>query len=356
MPSYTNESCPVCRKKFTADDDIVICPVCGTPHHRECYSSLGHCANVQKHGTAFSYTPSAKGDEQTVQNNQSRINPNNVYYTPDTDKSADNGNEKKRCVRCNAEIDKDAQFCSHCGQRQTPDFGENRAQPDFGSMFGAQFSTGYENSADKIDDKSVADAADVVRTNTRRFIPKFIENKKISWNWGALFFGPYYLFFRKMYSQGIIAMAVRLIISLIAQGLYAEPFAAFSRFVMSNYNSLTNNPTDEALINRMTELSNELVPMFAIIIGANVLLHLILALFADRFYRQKVISILNKVDQKLEAGKMFEQGFMFDANDISLSQDDMKKLYLNKLGGTSLFSPLMAFFIYDIITSIISSL
>lgn len=37
MPSYKNEKCPVCNQEFKDGDDIVTCPVCGTPHHRECY-------------------------------------------------------------------------------------------------------------------------------------------------------------------------------------------------------------------------------------------------------------------------------------------------------------------------------
>ena len=34
---YTGETCPVCNKVFQEDDDIVVCPDCGTPHHRKCY-------------------------------------------------------------------------------------------------------------------------------------------------------------------------------------------------------------------------------------------------------------------------------------------------------------------------------
>ena len=48
---YTNYKCPVCSNQFIEDDDIVVCPECGTPHHRECYIQNGNCANVDKHGT-----------------------------------------------------------------------------------------------------------------------------------------------------------------------------------------------------------------------------------------------------------------------------------------------------------------
>ncbi len=48
---YANYKCPVCKDQFTEEDDIVVCPECGTPHHRECYVQNGNCANADKHGT-----------------------------------------------------------------------------------------------------------------------------------------------------------------------------------------------------------------------------------------------------------------------------------------------------------------
>ena len=40
---YEGLSCPVCAKAFTADEDIVVCPQCGLPHHRACWKSVGQC-------------------------------------------------------------------------------------------------------------------------------------------------------------------------------------------------------------------------------------------------------------------------------------------------------------------------
>ncbi|MBE6799803.1 MAG: DUF2628 domain-containing protein [Ruminococcaceae bacterium] len=48
---YSNYKCPVCNNQFTEDDDVVVCPECGTPHHRECYIQNENCANADKHGT-----------------------------------------------------------------------------------------------------------------------------------------------------------------------------------------------------------------------------------------------------------------------------------------------------------------
>lgn len=48
---YSDYKCPVCNNQFTEEDDVVVCPECGTPHHRECYIQNGKCFNEEKHGT-----------------------------------------------------------------------------------------------------------------------------------------------------------------------------------------------------------------------------------------------------------------------------------------------------------------
>ena len=52
---FENQICPVCEKAFTENDDIVVCPECGTPHHKDCYFSLGECKNKALHNEGFSY-------------------------------------------------------------------------------------------------------------------------------------------------------------------------------------------------------------------------------------------------------------------------------------------------------------
>ncbi len=48
--NYKNKFCPVCKSEFKENDDIVVCPECGTPHHRECWFKGGKCANFSLHG------------------------------------------------------------------------------------------------------------------------------------------------------------------------------------------------------------------------------------------------------------------------------------------------------------------
>lgn len=55
MSIYNNCVCPVCKKQFEDGDDIVVCPECGTPHHRECYNSIHHCANADLHSEGYDF-------------------------------------------------------------------------------------------------------------------------------------------------------------------------------------------------------------------------------------------------------------------------------------------------------------
>ncbi|MGN0521602.1 MAG: RING finger protein, partial [Eubacterium sp.] len=203
MPFYDNEKCPVCGKQFGSDDDIVTCPYCGTPHHRECYNSLGHCVNSDKHGTDFEYLPNKNTpvDEKPFEQKQ-----NEKSIRPAIDANGLNFRVS-----------------------------ENE----------------YDKSNETIDGKSIRDIAAVVRTNILRFIPKFKRNKKISWNWGAFFFGPYYLFFRKIYKQGFLFLALGLISDFIIQGAFSEQYQKFTDFMNSAMTQMQSNTVDDALTQEM---------------------------------------------------------------------------------------------------------
>ncbi len=53
MSRFTDKLCPVCRVRFTDNSDIVVCPECGTPHHRACYAKTGSCAVGGYHAEGF---------------------------------------------------------------------------------------------------------------------------------------------------------------------------------------------------------------------------------------------------------------------------------------------------------------
>ena len=69
MPLLDNAFCPVCNRKFEEGDDVVYCPECGTPHHRDCYKAVGHCVNRGLHASGYSYYDEMKAS-QAAQNGE----------------------------------------------------------------------------------------------------------------------------------------------------------------------------------------------------------------------------------------------------------------------------------------------
>lgn len=56
MLNYVGKKCIYCGKTFTEDDDIVVCEVCGTPYHRECYKVNNKCINLEYHAKGLTYS------------------------------------------------------------------------------------------------------------------------------------------------------------------------------------------------------------------------------------------------------------------------------------------------------------
>ena len=55
MSRFENKLCPVCRSRFNEKADVVVCPICGTPHHRICYLTNNKCALEDIHDTGWTW-------------------------------------------------------------------------------------------------------------------------------------------------------------------------------------------------------------------------------------------------------------------------------------------------------------
>ena len=49
--NFIGEKCVLCGKVFEESDNVVVCPECGSPHHKECYKKHNRCANLYMHET-----------------------------------------------------------------------------------------------------------------------------------------------------------------------------------------------------------------------------------------------------------------------------------------------------------------
>ncbi|MDD2362806.1 MAG: RING finger protein, partial [Oscillospiraceae bacterium] len=96
---YEGYVCPVCRKKFQEQEDIVACPDCGAPHHRSCWNQGGQCSYAEDHGTSRQW----KRPEET--------SARPTY----SDVSFDGSEQARTCSRCGKVNPEYAEFCARCG-------------------------------------------------------------------------------------------------------------------------------------------------------------------------------------------------------------------------------------------------
>ena len=203
MLRYKGNQCPVCNKDFMEDDDVVVCPICGSPHHRECYKEMGHCGNEEYHLT-------------------------NRQWEGVAEVASSVEKEPIRCGNCGTPNPHENLFCNACGTKIGNDFGENQQSqasyytPQDGNKtikgMNNEFMQ-FVNSQVKMDQKldagvTMQEACDYIGPNSLIFAMKFkafAMNRTFSFNWSAFFFGFYYCFYRKMYKLGAVALALFLI-------------------------------------------------------------------------------------------------------------------------------------------------
>ncbi len=195
MQNFLGNPCPYCGKNFTADDDIVVCPECGTPHHRECYNQMGFCANEGSHSETFEW----KG-----------VNAAPVHKTHRPDA---NENSEVVCPACGKETSAKEKFCVHCGAElyhQPSVSPEEEFRRERERILA-------ETLGEDLGGITAKEALIFVRTNGTYFLPRFKAFKygaKFDTNFSAFIFSYFYLFYRKMYGLGALVFIVTTLLSI----------------------------------------------------------------------------------------------------------------------------------------------
>ena len=204
MANYTGTVCPVCKNRFTETDDIVVCPECGTPHHRTCWHENGGCANADKHGTDFVFQ-FQKVNQRPPQENKNQQPDSGI------------------CPFCGAENPAGAVFCIRCGR----DITQNSTYNSYVTMGDNQgnFRQGYDFAVyggvdpnEEIDGVKAHDLAAFIGKNSGYYLYHFSNmartGRKISFSFSGFFLTPIYFFYRKMWGWGIVSTILNAIISL----------------------------------------------------------------------------------------------------------------------------------------------
>lgn len=333
--NYENLTCPVCGKTMAEGDDIVVCPVCATPQHRECWIERGRCANDDLHSSGYVWK---RENNTQVKNEETNGNPQNrVCHICGSENPADSlhcgncgalfaseskpdDNAPKKCSYCGKDNDSDALHCKYCG---APVGGQ-------GFYRNNPFLSGSGIAEDElIAGQKATDVAFFVQANSKKYLPKFkkfANGKKLSFNFAAFFFAPYWFFYRKLYKAGVFAIVILATATMMLSGFTNQMAEAANEYLKVYENiEITEDTTEEEFKAAEAELlkaadtmrKKATKPM--LIVGATeLILHLIFALIADRLYYKKVFADIKEINN-------------------AVGDENFKKMMITRRGG---FSPL----------------
>ena len=313
--NYENAPCPVCGKPLAEGEDIVVCPVCATPQHRECWMQNGRCANDDLHQSGYVW--------------KKETNPAPEAEAPAEETSGD----AKICHICGSECPEDALHCGNCGAL----FGQNEKQDkkcafcgsenadnarhcnQCGAPLGAfnttQYVAGTDIPADeKIGETSAGELATYVQASSRRYIRKFRrfeEGKKLSFNFAAFFFAPYWFFYRKLYKAGAFFLVAFVTASILLSGMTGQITDATEEYSSKIASLGDETMTEEQIIAIEPEIEKYVSEFYAkvkkpllITAAVTVVLRLICALMADKLYYRKILDDMKLISETVQDGHM----------------------------------------------------
>ena len=249
---YSGYDCPVCKEKFSDGQDVVVCPVCGAPHHRECYRANGGCGLEANHEKGISWEDYIGSAGQSAQQSES-AGPR---------QEAHSGNVR-RCPGCGSVNPADGIFCQVCGTmmgrsapnanpyggQNTSPYGQHNPYPN-----PANWVYGGLNPEDKLGSITAREAAAYVGPASSFYLNRFglsvrNNNRNMSFCWSGFLFGFMYFFYRKMYRVAV-PLLIAFLFAMVPTFLYSyeymrEMVAQYGNLVMPL--PLFSTPTLDAL-------------------------------------------------------------------------------------------------------------
>ncbi len=203
MTKYQGCKCPICQKEFTEQDDIVVCPDCGTPYHRDCWKEHGGCVFADRHGTGFEFRHPDEG-------------PQSLDESPEIHTS-----QEQVCPGCGAKNPANNIFCESCGAplhgiEATPHF-PNQQNPMTQEQ-SEMFSMAGITPDQEIDGIPVRDWATYLGRSAPYYTIIFHRmeqtRRKIFPSLCGFFFGPLFLLYRKVWIVGAASAAISALCSV----------------------------------------------------------------------------------------------------------------------------------------------
>lgn len=218
------KKCPICNGDLSEKDEIVWCPECGAPHHKECYIAAGECGFSKLHGTKEIEeklnTPIIEQEKQ-VNNDEQAMPKINI-----------------RCTSCGAAFPIDYERCPNCSA-------ENKAKD--GRFFMFDMLGGVKKSEDIGEGVNGEQAGKFVQISPHRFVPKFLaikNGRKHFFSLWSFFFPSATFALRKMYPvaflSGLLEIAATLLmfpLSLAIAELGLEKYEDMYAYIQAGVSS-----------------------------------------------------------------------------------------------------------------------
>lgn len=263
---FENKLCPVCRKRFGEGDDIVVCPDCGTPHHRACWDSLGHCGVEEFHGMNYVWDGRLPDEEEPVKS--------------ETEKFAE---DVKRVAQSVETAENDPH---HAEYPNTPL--NNTEQQLFDMIDDPAINDlvkSIQSNEKGTDGVSMRELAAFSATSVWHYARAFIafregKNRKVFFNFSSGLFAPFFQFYRKMDWFGVLT-AILMIAPTIASAKLAGGVNAQS--------------------------SNGMVNLLFMV---NILVEVLWCLFGDYIYYRHAVKRILKIRAQYEGDTESDEYFM----------------------------------------------
>lgn len=249
---YKGEKCFYCNEVFNDNDDVVVCPKCGTPYHRECYKQAGSCINHHLHELGESWKGTV---EQPAEPAKPVINDNDNI-----------SNEQAEAFKETLGFDLTKPFMG--------------LDPD-----------------EDFEGAKMNEIFTFVKTNTIYYIPLFKKMKsmgsKVSFNLSSFLFPYFYFANRKMWLMALVSVFVTLFLQIpsflislsdnIAYGLLDESMVQYAQSVFHNLLTFIEN-------------NYHTIEIFAWVCNIGIYaFRLAMCLFANWLYYRFTIKSINKL-------------------------------------------------------------
>lgn len=310
---YEGYVCPVCKSKFKESEDIVACPDCGAPHHRDCWNQVGHCLFADDHGTSRQWK--RPHDTESTQPPRSKADSQNF-----------NTGRVNTCSRCGKANPEFAEFCARCGLALKPPDWSSRDnskrgaphQPPYGPPpFSGRYGEytpfrmpmmdpfGGISHDENIDGIPAEDYVTFIGNNSHYYMPRFLKmsrsGSRASWNWPAFLFTPYWLLYRKNYFAGGLLLILSMLQTII------------NNFILAYYiQPALDMSTDRAMMESLYQLieSGNYTIYFTIIslmFLVNILVRIIFGLIGNSIYKKTAVSRIRRIREKTGIDRILRQ-------------------------------------------------